>query len=229
MYGTLQMEPPRSGFIQKIGTVVSHDTILINIEPQIIYNTEDHTTASIPINVDILSGKLYTAQSADSLIDNPVPDPGTPTPEPSSSSLIGFTYIQNIAKRTWTMTHGKNTENVFLQVYNKNGDFIIPNSIHTTLNSIIATFNEPCQGYAQAVLFLSNNYINLPNNNVPITEFVQTSPSNMWIIEHYLGYNPITRIYVDNILIQPESIIHDSLNKVSIIFDRPLVGLVRFI
>lgn len=229
MYGTLQMEPPRSGFIQKIGTVVSHDTIFINIEPQIIYTTEDHTSASIPINVDILSGKLYTAQSADSVINNPIPDPGTPTPEPSASSLIGFTYIQNIDKRTWTMTHGKNTENVFLQVYNKNGDFIIPNSIHTSLNSITATFNEPCQGYAQAVLFLTHNYINLPNNNVPITEFIQTIPSDTWVIEHYLGYNPITRVYVDNILVQPDAIIHDSVNKLSIKFDRPLTGLVRFI
>jgi hypothetical protein len=227
--GTFQTIPPSSGFIQKIGTIVSQDTILISIDPQIIYNTDNHTSTSIPINVDIISGKLYTAQSADAVLPQPSPEPNVPIPEPASSSQIGFTYVQNTSKRIWTMTHGKNTENVFVQVYNKDGNFIIPNSIHTDVNTITITFNEPTNGYVQAILFLSKNYITLPNNNLPINEYMQSTPAKIWIIEHYLGYNPITRVYIDNVLMYPESIVHDNENKTTVIFDSLQSGLVRMV
>ena len=127
------------------------------------------------------------------------------------------------------MTHGKNTDNVFVQVYNKDGNFIIPNSIHTDLNSITITFNEPTNGYVQAILFLSKNYITLPNNNLPVNEYMQSIPSKLWIIDHSLGYNPITRVYIDNILIYPESIIHNSTDRLTIMFDSLQTGLVRMV
>lgn len=228
--GELQLTPPRSGFIQKVGTIVSPDTIFVNIEPQIVYNTVDHTSAAIPVNVDILSGKLFTAQSADSDIKLPIPDANTPTPEPSSSTLIGYSFIQHVERRVWTMTHGKNTENAFVQIYDIDGNLITPVSIHTELNTIVVTFATPTKGYAQAVLFLTPNYVNIIDNTGPtITEYTQSTPVATWNISHNLGHNPIVRVYINNILILPASIVHDSEDSVIITFAAPQSGVVRFI
>jgi hypothetical protein len=168
--------------------------------------------------------------SADSEAKLPIPEVNTPTPEPSSSTLIGFTFIQHENRRVWSMTHGKNTENVFVQTYDVDGNLITPVSIHTELNVITVTFAQPIKGYAQAVLFLTPNYVNIRDNTGPtITEFVQTTPSTTWTIDHNLGHNPIVRVYVNNIMILPQSIVHTSVDSAVITFTTPQSGLVRFI
>jgi hypothetical protein len=228
--GEIQLTPPRSGFIQKVGTIVSPDTIFVNIEPQIVYNTVNHTSTSIPVNVDILTGKLFTAQSADADFKLPIPDINTPTPEPSASTLVGLTFIQHVDRRVWTITHGKNTENAFVQTYDIDGNLMSPLSVVTEFNTIIITFSAPVRGYVQAVLFLTPNYVNIRDNTGPtITEFSQTTPSVTWTVDHNLGHNPITKVYINNIMVLPSSIVHTSIDSVVITFSTPQEGVVRFI
>jgi hypothetical protein len=152
-----------------------------------------------------------------------------PEPEPSATTQVGFTYVQNTSKRVWTMTHGKNTSNVFVQVYDTNGNYIIPNSIHTELNTITVTFNEPMTGFVEAVLFLSINYITIPDKNVPIYEYHQTASSKVWTIDHNLGFNPIISVYIDNVLVYPLFITHMDINTVTITFESNQIGSVRFL
>ena len=228
--GKIQTTPPTIGFIQKVGTIVSSDTIFVNIEPQIIYHTDSHISATVPLNIDFLSGKLFTAQSTNSQTKLPIPDPDTPTPEPSASTLLGLTFVQHNVRRIWSMTHSKDTEHAFVQAYDDEGNILNPISIHTQPNTILITFSTPVKGRAQAVLFLTPNYVNMPNNIGPtLTEYVQATPSASWNITHNLGYNPITRVYVDGILILPDSIIHNSIDSIIINFETPQAGLVRFI
>jgi len=228
--GEIQLTPPRSGFIQKVGTIVSPDTIFVNIEPQIVYHTQDHTNTTIPVNVDILTGKIFTALSADANIKPPIPDIDTPTPEPSASTLVGLTFIQHVDRRVWTIAHGKNTGNAFVQTYDVAGNLITPLSVITEFNTITITFASPVQGYVQAVLFLTPNYVNIRDNTGPtITEFAQTIPSLSWAVHHNMGHNPITRIYINNIMVLPVSIVHSNEDSVVITFATPQVGVVRFI
>lgn len=62
--GTIQTFIPSSGFIQKIGTIVSSDTIFIDIDPQIIYQKPSDEVLNLPVTVDLVSGKLYTTSTS---------------------------------------------------------------------------------------------------------------------------------------------------------------------
>lgn len=62
--GTIQTQIPSSGFIQKIGTIVSSDTIFIDIDPQIIYKLPSDDVLNLPVTVDLYTGKLYTTSNS---------------------------------------------------------------------------------------------------------------------------------------------------------------------
>jgi hypothetical protein len=62
--GTIQTSIPSTGFIQKIGTIVSSDTIFIDIDPQIIYQLPSDDVLNLPVTVDLYTGKLYTTSNS---------------------------------------------------------------------------------------------------------------------------------------------------------------------
>lgn len=62
--GIIQTVVPSSGFIQKIGTIVSSDTIFIDIDPQIIYRSPSDDVLNLPVTVDLYTGKLYTTSNS---------------------------------------------------------------------------------------------------------------------------------------------------------------------
>ena len=224
--GTLQTAPPKSGFIQKVGTIVSKDTIYINIDPPIIYSINNEQLNNIPLTVDVTTGTLYTAMSSDSAT---VPSLPGELPIPTDK-LAGFTYTQLHEAQKWTLTHNLDSPNVFVQCFNEQNQYVIPNTIKMEdNNNVVLTFAEPMKGTAQAVIFRDASYIIVPDVNKPSYEFIQTIPSAVWTINHDLGYIPITRVYVNNILVTPYSIIHTSANQVKITFVQNETGVVRFI
>lgn len=248
-YGNLQLLPPKTGFIQKIGTVVSADTILLNIESQIIYNTTDHTNYSIPVSIDTISGKLYTSypnnqtlpvvQAEASIVINDV-NVSVPAPDSTANMIqfAGYTYIQKSASDNWVLNHNLDTTKVFVQVYDSNGEYIKPEHIIVAdANNIKILFNEPAMGEAQVVLFLKPGAVDVIAIDIPIYEYSQQSPANNWIINHGISEIPITRVFIEDeanlgtyISFQPLRIVHNPSNKQTIIkFHKPMIGKVRFI
>lgn len=226
LYGTLQTIPPTSGFIQKVGTIVSKDTILVDIEPPIIYHNELTPANITPVTVDIFTGKLFTALAPSDII--PI-DADESTPPPSVN-FAGFTFVQRVPKMKWVLTHNLNTENVLVQVFDNNNSLLIPNSISILdANQIKLTFMAPEAGTAQVVLMLDASYVEVPDLNVPTFEHVQTIPSDAWVIDHDSGYYPIVRVYIDGQMVIPLSITHPSLTQTVITFVNQEVGVVRFV
>lgn len=255
MHGTLQINPPTYGFIQKIGTVVSRDTIFLNIDPQIIYNTADHVDLSIPVSVDIVSGKLFTAYNPIEQIpvppdtnptiiydNNGVPiEVNTPVPDPTKL-MAGYTFVlHNTPKQIWVLEHNLNTTNVFVQTYDEDGNFIIPDNILIVdANTVKVKFNTPTLGSAQIVLFISPAIILIRDLNVPQWTHKQEIASDVWICDHSIGYQPITRVYIVDpatdaygpfslINVHPLTIEHDADGMRTIVtFSEKMIGLVRF-
>lgn len=226
LYGTLQTKPPLSGFIQKVGTIVSKDTILVDIDPPIIYHDELAPATITPITVDMVSGKMYTALAPSDIVLTDMDD-STPPP---SVNFAGFTFVQRVPKMKWVLTHNLNTENVLVQIFDNNNCIIIPNSISILdANQIKLTFMEPIAGTAQVVLMLDAAYVSIPDLDVPTFEHVQTIASNEWVIDHDSGYYPIVRVYIDGQMVIPLSINHPSLSQTVITFTNPEVGVVRFV
>jgi hypothetical protein len=105
-----------------------------------------------------------------------------------------------------------------------------PLSVVTEFNTIIITFSAPVRGYVQAVLFLTPNYVNIRDNTgATINEYTQSTASITWTVDHNLGHNPITKVYINNIMVLPSSIVHTSIDTVVITFATPQEGVVRFI
>jgi hypothetical protein len=229
LHGTIQTTPPKVGFIQKIGTIVSADTILISIDPPIILS--DNSTAAknaITLTMDIDSGALYTAQPYDSLFNNTDGLPGDSSNP--SDKLAGFSYRQLTPKLKWEMPHNLNSSDVFVQCYNQDNNYIIPNSVQVVdNNNVVITFTEPMKGTAQLVVFLDPTIITMPDVHIPTYEYMQNIPSMVWDIAHDLGYLPITRVFVDGLLVIPYSITHVSVNRTIVTFKVPRTGTVRFI
>ena len=226
LYGTLQTFPPTNGFIQKVGTIVSKDTILVDIEPPIIYHNELTPSTITPVTVDIFTGKLFTALAPSDIISIDM-DESTPLP---SINFAGFTFVQRVPKMKWVLTHNLNTENVLVQVFDNNNSLLIPNSISILdANQIKLTFMAPEAGTAQVVLMLDASYVEVPDLNVPTFEHAQTIPSDTWVIDHDSGYYPIVRVYIDGQMVMPLSITHPSLTQTIITFTNPEVGVVRFV
>lgn len=226
--GTIHTEPPLTGFIQKIGTVVSSDTILISIDPQLIYKTASHTSETSAVNIDALSGKFYTAG------DEPELAPGTgPVPE-SSRNITACTYIKVAnPKMYWQINHNMNSTNVFVQVYDDDDNLVKINAVNIVdSNTIIIGFSSAILGKAQLLFFKSTLFSDLSNTNVPVQEFIQPEdePAVNWTVEHNLGHSPIAVVYDPNgYLVTPSSVIHTNSDSVDITFTSPTSGSVRFV
>lgn len=124
----------------------------------------------------------------------------------------------------WIIQHNFNTNFVIIQLYDDQGRQIIPDDLNASQsNRAIATFNMPVAGVAIAV---DGNTVGLAKQSYAYT---YTYPlSQVWVIQHNLGYEPsITCISSDGFVIQPSSIVHNSLLQATATFSEPVSGSVR--
>lgn len=135
--------PPLSGFIQQIGFVVSSNTVYIDTTYQIIYHDVIYTTKSMPVNIDIFSGKLYT-----SLIDS------ADSTSYITYDLYSTVYKQPIPNNTWTISHNSHLPNFLVQTYDGRGNYQVPDNIKRKSDNIIeVVFSKKTQGTALVFLF----------------------------------------------------------------------------
>lgn len=150
---------------------------------------------------------------------------GVPVWVPLTNEIDSYIHTQTEASATWTIPHGLNANNVFVQVMDINGHTVIPNDIDlSVVNVATITFNTAIVGRAIAML---GSLSGVPKDNVVYTQTF--SSSTTWVITHGLGYNPITRIYVGGYEIQPYNIVHDSTVQTTLTFSSAQAGYVNCI
>lgn len=134
-------------------------------------------------------------------------------------------WTQSVAALEWTIPHDLNMSAVFVQVYDDNGRWVIPDQIITEeINQVTVTFSTPIVGTAVIMRGETEGAAQ------PLIAFEQAFVnSDTWVVNHGLGYNPNTRIIIGFNEVQPLNIVHNSLNQLTVTFTNPQSGSVRCI
>jgi hypothetical protein len=123
----------------------------------------------------------------------------------------------------WTLVHNLNTNAPFVQVYDHNGLWIIPDYINISVDGRVTVgFSTPTsglailqrgatEGLAPEVLAYTQNFV------------AQT----VWVVPHNLGRNPLVRVIVNGQEVQPQSIVFDSTTQLTVTFSSAQTGTVR--
>lgn len=145
---------------------------------------------------------------------------------PLTREITAYTHTQESNALTWSITHNLATTSVNVQVFDSNNRVIIPDEIETTgPNTCSVTFNTAQIGRA---VIVSGHFDGVVKPTYAYTH-QQTSSSTSWVITHNLGYNPIVRVFIGTNEVQPQSIVHDSTNQVTITFATAQVGYARLL
>lgn len=139
------------------------------------------------------------------------------------NELSMYRHDQSTPALEWTILHGMNTNYATVQVYDAAGFQVIPDSINCSVNNqTTVSFNTPTAGVA---VITTGDMFGLPRPSVAFTNTYALATT--WVVNHNLGYNPNITVIVDNYVVQPESIVHNSVNQATITFTSAKAGSVR--
>jgi|688.fasta_scaffold00062_39 hypothetical protein len=161
--GQISTTPPVTGFTQRVGTIVSLDTVYIDTTFQVVYNDVALGSSVVPLSFDTINGKLYTSFINDTHQSSFI-----------SYLVYGNSYRQRKPNNVWILVHDSKLPNFLVQVYDDMGAVILPENIqHTTKiisitdnntipkinrdvpasHTIVITFSKKVSGIAQLFLF----------------------------------------------------------------------------
>ena len=152
---------------------------------------------------------------------------GLPVWIPLTNEISTYTHTQVSSSASWSIAHNLETNTPIVQAYDvSTGKQVIADEMTVVdSNNVTVSFGSAIAGRATVV------HGNITGTAKPAIayEHFQTSSSSTWVIPHSLGYEPIVRIFVGNQEVQPDSIVHDTVNQVTITFSTPQVGNARLI
>lgn len=141
---------------------------------------------------------------------------------PLTQQLNMFRFKQTTASSRWEVKHNLNVSTPIVQCYDEAGGVIQPSEISLVdENNMVILFSEPVAGTA---VFLAGVESGLPAPSVAFT--ASYTDQATWVVVHNLGYRPAVRVYKGSNEVQPNSIVHDSLNQLTITFAEPESGTV---
>lgn len=145
---------------------------------------------------------------------------GSPTWIPLTQELNTYIHTQTEASADWSIQHDLGSNSVIVQVFDTDNKVVNPNEIDVSLKDVAqVNFLTPVSGRAICIL---GDFMGLPKDDIRITSNFETSAT--WTFNHGLGYEPIIRCISNGAEIQPQSIVHQSLNKAVITFANPRAG-----
>ena len=145
---------------------------------------------------------------------------------PLTREVTLYTYTQTEESDTWVIEHGLNTSGIQVQIFDDQGRVLIPDGIEIIdSNTVQVTFGVAITGRA-TILTGHNDGMVKPTYSFI---FYQSQAEDTWDIVHNLGYNPIVRVFVGNNEVQPSSIVHNSVNEVTVSFSQAVAGLAKLV
>ena len=133
-------------------------------------------------------------------------------------------YYQPTAGIEWTIDHELNSNRVLVQIFDMQGNVIIPDEIDCgQRNRVRVKFATPQAGTA---LLQLGEATGLPK---PDVAFTGNYAGLVWNVFHNLGYYPIVDCIVNGALAQPQSIVNDDYGNLTITWNEDTTGLVRCI
>lgn len=138
------------------------------------------------------------------------------------SEVSMYRHDQYAAALEWTIEHNLNTNYCVVQAYDQAGLQVIPDYINSGVaNQVTIGFNAPTAGVA---IISAGDLTGLPRENYA---YSGDFSGLVWVVPHGLGFNPSITCIVGGYVVQPESIVHDTVNQVTITFTAPRTGSVR--
>ena len=139
------------------------------------------------------------------------------------NELTMYRHDQTVPALEWTIDHNLNSNFPIVQVYDASGNQVIPDNINcSNVNRVTVTFNMPVAGVASITV---GDTLGITRPNLAYTE--SFSNKTTWVVNHNLGFNPSITVIVNDYVVQPESIVHNSLLQSTITFTAPTSGSVR--
>jgi hypothetical protein len=119
-----------------------------------------------------------------------------------------------------------NSTDLVVQIWDTENKAVIPDEINV-INNTQVQVKLGMQMAGKAVLMAGA----ISGNVRPTIAFTwnQTVAASSWVINHGLGYDPIVRVFVGNVEVQPQVITHNSVNQLTIGFTDPQVGVAKLI
>lgn len=131
-------------------------------------------------------------------------------------------HTQDLTRTEWIIEHELNSAQTLIQITDLTGKHIYPDEIEEEHNRTTVRFHTAQAGRA---LLMVGQDIGTPRPDVAYQEDFEESTT--WTINHFLGYEPTIRVFIDKFEVRPESIQHTSLNTSVITFNEPRAGQVR--
>ncbi len=151
---------------------------------------------------------------------------GTPVWIPLTNEISSYSHVQSTSSDEWVINHNLLSTLPSVQVYDADNRIVFPDDIEIISNSQIkVTFGAAITG--RATLLVGSD-VGVMHPAVAF-EYTQTSLSSTWVVRHYLGYYPATRVFVGNTEIFPDTITHDDLFQTTLTFTSPVMGVARML
>ena len=145
---------------------------------------------------------------------------------PMSNELQTHVHDQFQAESVWVIDHHLQVSGCILQVLNSDNHAIEFDEAEFVLNQATVRFAEPQSGRAILVHGATEG---IPRNPVAHQQ-IYSEPSEVWVVNHNLGYEPIIRAFSGQMEVQPYSIVHSEDAKTAMLtFSSPVSGRVRCI
>jgi hypothetical protein len=150
---------------------------------------------------------------------------GIPIWIPLTQELTSFVHDQTELSSVWVIAHPFNHALPTVQIVDENSFVITPNEIDlSVINEVTVTFGTAIRGKAVLTLGALDG---LPK---PAFAFEQAFTSQTTVVvNHALGYEPITRIFIGQYEVQPLTLVHNSTTQLTITFATAQTGVVRCI
>lgn len=150
---------------------------------------------------------------------------GLPVWVPMTQEIDSYLHTQSSAQTAWTIVHNLNTASAMVQVFDESSRVIFPDYIDTSIfNQVTIMFSSAQAGKAIVML---GSVTGTPKAVIAYSQSFTNEA--VWVVAHGLGYNPEIAVYIGGELIQPTSIVHNSVLQTTISFDNPQSGVVRCI
>lgn len=147
---------------------------------------------------------------------------------PLTNTLNVHYHTQASRQIVWEVTHNLNTTTPMVQVYDDaSQQMFIPQDITVIDNNKLRIMmTVPTTGRA---VIMSGEATGANQPEAKSYTHEQTAPSDGWVINHNLGYNPFVRVFIGNEEVTPDSIIHNSITQTVVQFSTPKVGVARLV
>jgi hypothetical protein len=151
---------------------------------------------------------------------------GIPSWVPLTHELDTYIHVQSAASTTWNVEHNLSTTTPLIQVYDPEHKMVIPGDI-TIVDNNNLTIDLGVAMAGRAILMMGN--VDGVQRSEFAFEHTQTAPTDTWVIDHGLGYYPITRVFIGNEEVQPLSVVHDTIFQTTITFSTAQTGVARLV